>query len=103
MPTWSSWHAIQPSMFEPWATCASRIARAERLALLVYSTDLPYIHHAGFNAFAHRTAPELIDMLRGHGIRRGLVVDVGCGSGPLAADLIEAGYEVLGIDAWAAM
>jgi len=69
----------------------------------VYSTDLAYIHHAGFNAFAHRTAPELIDMLRGHGIRRGLVVDVGCGSGPLAAHLIEAGYDVLGIDASAAM
>jgi 2-polyprenyl-3-methyl-5-hydroxy-6-metoxy-1,4-benzoquinol methylase len=69
----------------------------------VYSTDLAYIHDAGFSDFARRAAPELIRTLRNHGIRRGLVVDVGCGGAPLAEPLMEAGYEVLGIDASPAM
>jgi SAM-dependent methyltransferase len=69
----------------------------------VYETDLAYIHDAGFTAFADRAAPEIIRLLHRHGIHDGLVVDVGCGSGPLAAHLIAADYEVVGIDASAAM
>ena len=42
-------------------------------------------------------------MLRRHRILRGLVVDVGCGSGPLAARLVETGYDVVGFDVSAAM
>src|SRR5207253_4438511 len=55
-------------------------------------------HDAGFARFAHRAAPELIQILRRHAIRRGRIVDVGCGSGPLARHLVDAGYDVLGID-----
>jgi SAM-dependent methyltransferase len=69
----------------------------------VYSPDLAHIHDTGFSGFARRAAPELVAILRRHGIRRGLVVDAGCGSGVLAAHLVDAGYRVLGIDASAAM
>lgn len=69
----------------------------------MYSTDLAYVHDAGFGGFADRAAPELIRILRRHGIRRGRVVDVGCGSGPLARRLVDAGYDVVGIDRSPAM
>jgi SAM-dependent methyltransferase len=38
-----------------------------------------------------------------NGIRDGLVVDLGCGSGLLARELIDAGYSVFGIDISGAM
>jgi SAM-dependent methyltransferase len=76
----------------------------------VYSTDLAYIHDAGFSDFARRAAPELIRLLRGHGIGRSRVsqraptiVEVGCGSGILARHLVDAGYDVIGVDASPAM
>ena len=64
-----------------------------------YRNDLAYIHHAGFGEFAEAAAPGLIDLLLKHGIRDGLVVEAGCGSGILARELTRAGFEVLGFDA----
>ena len=69
----------------------------------LYATDLAYIHHAGFGDFARRAAPELIRILRAHGIRNGLIVEAGCGSGILARRLTDAGYDVFGFDQSAAM
>jgi SAM-dependent methyltransferase len=77
----------------------SRPARAARL----YSEDLAYIHDTGFTALANHAAPEIIRILRAHGIGNGLIVEVGCGSGILARHLVEAGYEVFGFDQSAAM
>jgi SAM-dependent methyltransferase len=77
----------------------SRPARAARL----YSADLAYIHDTGFAALANRAAPEIIRILRAHGIGNGLIVEVGCGSSILARHLVEAGYEVFGFDQSAAM
>jgi SAM-dependent methyltransferase len=68
-----------------------------------YKDDLSYVHHVGFGDFALRAAPGLIGSLREAGIREGLVVDLGCGSGLWARELTEAGYEALGIDSSAAM
>ena len=69
----------------------------------MYSTDLAYIHDAGFGDLAERAAPELIRLLRAGGLRSGRVVDVGCGSGILARHLVDAGYDVIGIDRSPAM
>jgi SAM-dependent methyltransferase len=70
----------------------------------LYSTDLAYIHDAGFGDFAERAAPEVIRILRRHGTRRaGGVVEVGCGSGTLARHLVDARYNVVGIDISPAM
>lgn len=59
-----------------------------------YRDDLAWIHHTGFSEFSESAAPWLIETLP-----RGLVVDVGCGSGVLARELVRAGFGVLGIDA----
>ncbi len=63
-----------------------------------YEEDLAYIHDAGFSGFACDTAPELLKILRQAGIRQGLVIDLGCGSGIWAAKLVKASYRVIGID-----
>ncbi len=63
-----------------------------------YGEDLAYIHDAGFGSFSAEAAPGLLHLLRREGIRVGLVVDLGCGSGTWAGELSRAGYEVIGID-----
>lgn len=68
-----------------------------------YAEDLAFIHHTGFAGFAQEAAPGVLALLQGAGIRRGLVVDLGCGSGLWARTLLEAGFEVLGVDISPAM
>ncbi|HTS47805.1 MAG TPA: methyltransferase domain-containing protein [Bryobacteraceae bacterium] len=63
-----------------------------------YREDVAYIHDSGFTDFARDAAPGLLDILRRHGVRSGLVVDLGCGSGLWARELNRAGYEVQGVD-----
>lgn len=68
-----------------------------------YKADLAYIHDAGFGDFAKNSAPALLEMLRDNGVNKGLVVDLGCGSGLWARELSDAGYGVLGVDISPAM
>lgn len=68
-----------------------------------YRDDLAYIHDAGFGNLARHAAPVLLNGLQQRGIDRGLVIDLGCGSGILAQALAAAGYDILGIDLSAAM
>lgn len=68
-----------------------------------YRDDLAYIHDVGFGNLARHAAPVLLDGLRQRGVDRGLVIDLGCGSGILAQALVAAGYDILGIDISAAM
>jgi len=68
-----------------------------------YGEDLAYIHDAGHADFALGAAPGILELLEEHGVREGLVVDLGCGSGLLARELLDAGYRVLGIDVSEAM
>ena len=63
-----------------------------------YGDDLAHIHDVGFGDYARNSAPGLLQILRNAGINSGLVVDLGCGSGLWAAELVSAGYQVLGID-----
>lgn len=63
-----------------------------------YKKDLAYIHDAGFADFALQSAPGILAILEGDGVRDGLIVDLGCGSGLLAKILVQAQYRVLGID-----
>jgi RimJ/RimL family protein N-acetyltransferase/SAM-dependent methyltransferase len=73
---------------------------AEARADAGYAEDLAWVHDAGFTALAEAAARRAIAELRG---RTGLVVDLGCGSGAGARILSDAGLDVLGIDASAAM
>jgi hypothetical protein len=60
-----------------------------------YENDLAYIHDRGFSEQARRAAPHLVRLLQQSGIREGLVVDLGCGSGVWAKALVDAGYQVV--------
>jgi SAM-dependent methyltransferase len=68
-----------------------------------YKDNLAYIHDVGFGDFAKRSAPGLLKILRQAGITSGVVVDLGCGSGLWARELVGAGYEILGVDISPAM
>src|SRR5713226_3444490 len=84
----------------------SQTARQCRLRLRhppMYARDLAYIHHHGFGDFAKLAAPGLLRLLRDAGIHRGLVVDLGCGSGIWARALLDNGHDVLGVDPSASM
>lgn len=68
-----------------------------------YRRDLAWIHHTGFSEFAQSITPGVVATLQLHGIHDGLVVDAGCGTGVLAANLTRAGFRVLGFDSSPAM
>jgi SAM-dependent methyltransferase len=63
-----------------------------------YGVDLAHVHDTGFGGFARTAAPHLVRRLARAGIRDGLVVDLGCGSGIWARALADAGYDVQGVD-----
>jgi SAM-dependent methyltransferase len=66
-----------------------------------YRDDLAHIHDAGYGELARNAAEVLLKALRPR--RRGLVLDLGCGSGILSEQVAAAGYDVLGIDQSPAM
>jgi SAM-dependent methyltransferase len=68
-----------------------------------YADDLAYIHDAGFSDFVLKGAPSVSKILRQNHILKGLVIDLGCGSGIWARRLCDQGYDVLGIDTSPAM
>lgn len=63
-----------------------------------YRKDLAYIHDVGFRDYALESAPGILDILNKNNLRKGFVVDLGCGSGLWAKELMQADYQVLGID-----
>jgi SAM-dependent methyltransferase len=68
-----------------------------------YGEDLAYIHDVGHADFALDSATGILEVLDRKGINDGLVVDLGCGTGLLARQLIDTGYGVFGIDISEAM
>ena len=72
-------------------------------AATIYGSDLAHVHDVAFGFWARDAAPFVLARLREAGIVEGRVVDLGCGSGIWAAELLGAGYDVVGIDASAEM
>ena len=69
-----------------------------------YRPDLAWVHHVGHGQYAEHAAAGLVALLHGARLPPGArVLDVGCGSGLLARRLLEAGFEVIGVDASPAM
>ncbi|MGI9102696.1 MAG: class I SAM-dependent methyltransferase [Terriglobales bacterium] len=68
-----------------------------------YQPDLAYIHHTAYSGFVADAAPGLLRMLDRNGIRKGLVVDLGCGAGEWAHALTRRGYSAFGLDISPAM
>ena len=63
-----------------------------------YKEDLAYIHDIGFQEYAVKSAPGILEILDRHKIRDGLIVDLGCGTGHSAQAFVAANYRVLGVD-----
>lgn len=68
-----------------------------------YDAELAAVHEADFTDVARSAAGELLRRLAHGGHDSGTIVDLGCGGGALAAILVDAGFDVLGIDLSAAM
>ena len=69
----------------------------------MYSADLAFIHHTAFSAASRPMAREIVRLLRRRGIESGLVVEIGCGSGRMARELLRGGYDLVGFDVSPAM
>jgi len=63
-----------------------------------YSEDLAYVHDSGFSRLSECAGAQVLAALDAVGIKAGLIVDLGCGSGVWAAMACAAGFSVLGVD-----
>ena len=73
------------------------------MAARYYGRDLALVHHSGFGAHADACAPGVLARLEPVRRRRGLVLELGCGSGRLTRHLVDAGLRVIATDASPAM
>jgi len=69
----------------------------------LYGADLAHVHIDGYGFHWERAAPTVLKWLREGGVRKGTVVDLGCGGGQWLARLQAKGYTAVGVDASAAM
>jgi SAM-dependent methyltransferase len=67
-----------------------------------YRSDLALVHE-GLGFHAERCAPGILGLLEPVRRRRGLVLELGCGTGLLTRHLVNAGHRVLATDASPAM
>lgn len=68
-----------------------------------YGADVSLVHHRSGAWHAAQCAPGILDLLGEVRARDGLVLELGCGSGPLTGELIAAGHRVVATDASPAM
>jgi SAM-dependent methyltransferase len=64
----------------------------------LYEADLARLHHGHFRATAEAAAMELLRRLAARDVLSGTVVDLATGSGILARRVLEAGFDVVGVD-----
>jgi SAM-dependent methyltransferase len=62
-----------------------------------YNSDLAYIHDREFGEFARKSSKKIIETI-GSRFKKGLVIDLGCGSGILSEILVKNNFDVMGID-----
>lgn len=77
--------------------------RCHAVFMAYYREDLALVHHRGFGFHAELCAPGILTLLEPILTRRGLVVELGCGSGLLTRRLVDAGHRVVATDASPAM
>jgi SAM-dependent methyltransferase len=64
-----------------------------------YRHDLAVVHHRGFGFHAAACAAGILDLLAPVRLSRGLVLELGCGTGLLTKELIAVGHRVIATDA----
>jgi SAM-dependent methyltransferase len=65
---------------------------------LLYDQDLASIQSAAFGGLARAAAPEIVRLLKTAATPIHRIIDVGCGAGVLTSALVEAGFDVTGVD-----
>lgn len=65
---------------------------------LFYDTDLAYVHDTEYGNFARQAAKSIKKILNQEFHEKGLIIDLGCGNGIVAKELLDDGFKVLGID-----
>src|SRR5437588_4519310 len=68
-----------------------------------YRDDLALVQHLGFGFHADMCAPGILRLLEPVHERKGVVLELGCGSGLLTKYLVDAGHRVIATDASPAM
>ena len=68
-----------------------------------YRGDLALVHQRGFAHHAAAVAPGILSLLAPVGARGGCVLELGCGTGLLTAELVAAGHRVVATDPSPAM
>ncbi len=63
-----------------------------------YREDLAYIHDEGYKDYPQKSTYGILAILTQNQINQELIVELGCGNGLLARDLVKANYRVLGVD-----
>lgn len=69
----------------------------------IYQPDLALVHHRGFGFHAAACAPGILELLAPVRDQRGVVLELGCGTGLLTTELVAAGHRVIATDASPAM
>lgn len=71
----------------------------------LYGADLAHVHSDGFSFHAEGAAPWVVARLNAlrEALGPGLVVDLGCGGGPILRAVVDAGHPALGVDISPAM
>jgi SAM-dependent methyltransferase len=64
----------------------------------LYQCDLAYVHAAAFETLARGAAGEIVRRLQSSSAPVRKVMDLGCAAGPLTKALVDAGFEVTGVD-----
>ena len=64
----------------------------------LYQCDLAYVHSVAFETLARGAAPEIVRRLQISSAPVRKVMDAGCGAGPMTKTLVDAGFDVTGVD-----
>ena len=80
--------------YRPQSCACGTMWRWETERTPYYRADLALIHHEGFAFHAEDCAPGILSLLESVRSHHGLVVELGCGSGLLTRQLVDAGHRV---------
>ena len=70
--------------------------------VIFYDADLAFVHDHGFNEFARNAAQTVWQLVEDKSEEK-LIVDLGCGSGILARELVNKNLKMIGVDNSSAM